>query len=307
MLKKTDTNRSIFNFYIPDRVFAVCMALPAIAVLCVTVFFPILKAIYVSLCDYTIRSLNSPTWNDFGNYANIFRNGEVFGYFRTTFIFVFYCVAIQFVLGFAIALLLNQQIRGRNVFRGLFLIPWTIPSVVVALLWRWMTHQQFGILNYVLYNLGITDTVNISWQISPVLAMTSILIGAIWRQLPYMMVMILAALQSVDQSLIEAAKMDGVSFWGSLFHVTVPSIRPVLISALWIAMMGNFQMYTIIALLTGGGPVNATTTLSLAAYRKAFMSYDFGQGAAIGVLWLVLLFSVTLITNRLNDKYSADI
>jgi multiple sugar transport system permease protein len=122
-----------------------------------------------------------------------------------------------------------------------------------------------------------------------------------------MMVMLLAALQSVDQSLIEAARMDGVTLWGSLFHITIPSIRPVIISTLWIAVMNNFQMYTIISLLTGGGPVTATTTLSLAAYRKAFLSYDFGQGAAIGVLWLVLLFIITLLATRLNDRYSREI
>jgi multiple sugar transport system permease protein len=295
------------KFFMPDGVFAVLMALPAVAVLSVTVFFPILKGIYVSFCDYTITSLNNPGWNNFANYAGIFKNGEIFGYFKTTFIFVFFCVIIQFALGFSIALLLNSSIRGRNVFRGLFLIPWTIPSVVVALLWRWMLHQQFGVINYLLYNIRVTDTVNISWLLSPVLAMASILLAAVWRQLPYMMVMILAALQSVDQSLIEAAKMDGVSLWGSLVHVTIPSIRPVIISTLWIAMMNNFQMYTIISLITGGGPVNATTTLSLAAYRKAFQSYDFGQGSAIGVLWLALLFVITLVTNRLNDKYAQDL
>jgi multiple sugar transport system permease protein len=290
------------KIFVPDRLFAFLLILPAVIVLCVTVFFPILKGVYVSFCDYTITSLNNPKWNNFENYLNIIKDGEIFHYFKTTFIFVFFCVFIQFILGFAIALLLNRGIKGRNVFRGLFLVPWTIPSVVVALLWRWMLHQQFGVLNYILNLWGLTKTVNISWLLSPALAMSSILFAAVWRQLPYMMVMLLAALQSVDQSLIEAAKMDGVSFWGSLTNVTIPAIRPVIVSTLWIAMMNNFQMYTIISLMTGGGPVNATTTLSLAAYRKAFQSYDFGQGSAIGVLWLVLLFIITLITNKLNES-----
>ena len=303
-MKKKNTGEF---FFVPDKVFAVLMALPAIGVLSVTVFYPILKGVYVSFCDYTVRSLNNPTWNNFGNYINIFREGEIFNYFKITFIFVFFCVITQFVLGFAIALLLNRGIRGRNIFRGIFLIPWTIPSVVVALLWRWMTHQQFGVINYILFNLGITSTVNVSWQLWPASAMTLIIVAAVWRQLPYMMVMILAALQSVDESLIEAARIDGASFWDSLIHVTVPSIRPVLISSLWIAMMNNFQMYTMIALITGGGPVNTTTTLSIAAYRKAFLAYDFGQGAAIGVLWLIVLFIITMLTNRASDKYSTDI
>lgn len=137
--------------------------------------------------------------------------------------------------------------------------------------------------------------------------MALIVIAAVWRQLPYMMVMILAGLQSVDQSLIEASRIDGANSFQSLIHVTIPSIRPVLVTSIWIAMMANFQMYTIIANVTNGGPVTATTTLSIAAYKAAFQSYDFGYAAAIGVVWLVLLSIITLFSNRLTDKYSRDL
>jgi len=289
-----------------DRLFGIALTLPAVVVLCITVFLPILKGIYVSFCEYKITNLNAPVWNNFENFSRLFKDGEILSYFRVTFIYVGLTVIIQFILGLIIALLLDSAIKGRNIYRGLFLIPWTIPSVVVAILWRWMLHQQFGVVNYILYQLGFTDTVNISWTMQSVNAMASVIIAAVWRQLPYMMVMLLAGLQSVDKSLVESATIDGASPLKTLLYVRLPAILPVVISSVWIAVMTNFQMYTIIKNMTGGGPVNATTTLSIAAYRAAFQSYDFGKGAAIGVLWLVLLTFITILSNKMSEKYTMD-
>jgi len=298
--------RVLNKFRLSDGLFGFLLTTPALAVLFTVVALPILKGIYVSFCEYKLANLNDPVWNNFENYTNLFKRGDIFRYFSNTIIFVLLTVAIQFVLGLAIALLLNSKIKGRNIFRGVMLIPWTIPSVVVAILWRWMLHQQFGVINYLLHEAGITETVNVSWTLLPTLAMASIVMAAVWKQLPYMMVMILAGLQSVDVTLIEAAKIDGASAFRRLIHVILPSIRPVILTSIWIAVMSNFQMYTIIANMTGGGPVIATTTLSIAAYKAAFQSYNFGEGAAIGVLWLILLFAITMINNRLNDKYSME-
>lgn len=289
-----------------DRLFGIALTLPAVVVLCITVFLPILKGIYVSFCEYKITNLNAPVWNNFENFSRLFKDGEILTYFKVTFIYVGLTVIIQFILGLIIALLLDSAIKGRNIYRGLFLIPWTIPSVVVAILWRWMLHQQFGVVNYILYQLGFTDTVNISWTMQPVNAMASVIIAAVWRQLPYMMVMLLAGLQSVDKSLVESATIDGASPLKTLLYVRLPAILPVVISSVWIAVMTNFQMYTIIKNMTGGGPVNATTTLSIAAYRTAFQSYDFGKGAAIGLLWLILLTFITTLSNKMSEKYTMD-
>lgn len=303
---KTQNSNTLRRRGMSDSVFALLLISPALLVLGVSVLFPILKGIYVSFCEYKLSNLNDPVWNNFQNYIKLFQEGEIFSYFKNTFVYVVLAVVIQFVLGMSVALLLNSKIRGRNVLRGAFLVPWTLPSVVVAILWRWMLQQQFGVINYLIYQAGITDTINISWTTDAVLAMVAVVVAAVWRQFPYMMVMLLAALQSVDNSLIEAARVDGASYWKTLIHIILPSIRPVIISAVWIATMTNFQMYTIISNMTGGGPVNATTTLSLAAYKAAFQSYNFGEGAAIGVLWLVILVVVTLISNKLSDKYAAD-
>ena len=318
-----------------DRWFGFALTLPAILMLCVVIALPILKGIYVSFFQYKladlrktefnldgetvsqvlrgekdISALTNYQWNDFKNYQKLFKGGitkgPFFTYFTNTIVFVFFTVTIQLVLGMLIALLLNSKIKGKGFFRGLMLIPWTIPSVVVAIVWRLMLHQDGGIINYVLYIMKLTNTSQISWLQTILRARTSIVAAAVWRQLPYMMVMLLAGLQSVDASLEEAAKIDGASGWSSFLHVTLPSIRPVLITSVWIAIMNNFQMYTIIANLAGTGSTTGTMTLSIAAYKEAFTNNNFGQGAAIGVLWLVILFIITLISNKLSEKSARD-
>lgn len=302
----TNDNKSKLRLRINNGFFGFFLTVPALIVLLVVVALPILRGIYVSFCNYTISNINNPVWNNLKNYTKLFEKKDIYGYFITTIVFVALTVIIQTILGLAIALLLNTKLRGRNFFRGLFLIPWTIPSVVVALLWRWMLHQQFGVINYIMYKAGITDTVNVSWTLTTVLAMASIVIASVWKQLPYMMVMLLAGMQSVDASLIEAAKIDGAAKFKLLWHIILPSIRAVMISSIWVAIMNNFQMYTIIFNMTGGGPVDDTTTLSIAAYKAAFQSYDFGKGAAIGVLWLALLLVITIVMNHTNRRAVSD-
>lgn len=299
------------RYVLSDAAFGMLLMVPALLVLLVVIAFPIMKGIYASFCSYTLKELRKGVldlqWNNFANYKSLLKNNDIFVYLGNTIVFVVLVVAIQFVLGLAIALLLNSKIKGRGAIRGLMLIPWTIPSVVTAIVWRFLTNSNYGVLNYLGCQAGLLSSMDYSWTLHAKSAMALIVIAAVWRQLPYMMVMILAGLQSVDQSLIEASRIDGANSFQSLIHVTIPSIRPVLVTSIWIAMMANFQMYTIIANVTNGGPVTATTTLSIAAYKAAFQSYDFGYAAAIGVVWLVLLSVITLFSNRLTDKYSRDL
>lgn len=294
-----------------DNTFGFLLMVPALLVLLVVIAFPIAKGIYASFCDYGLRELRKGMfeleWNNFANYKIMLKNNQIFKYFKNTVIFVALVVVIQFVLGLGIALLLDSKIKGRGVIRGFMLIPWTIPSVVTAIVWRFMTNSSYGVLNWFGFKLGLIPSLDYSWTLQGGSAMALIVIAAVWRQLPYMMVMILAGLQSVDHTLIEAGRVDGANYPQTLLNITIPSIRPVIVTSLWIAIMANFQMYTIIANVTNGGPVGATTTLSIAAYNAAFQSYDFGYGAAIGVVWLIVLFIITMFSNKLTDKYSEDL
>ena len=292
---------------IPDNIFGIGLVIPALLVFAAVIALPILRGVWISFCDCVLKNINTPTWNNFNNYIELFEDGGFFTYFRTTLVFVVLTVGIQFLLGFSIALLLNSKIKGREIFRGLLIIPWTIPSVVVAIVWRWMLQQQYGIINYLIHKAGLTETMNLSWTVDAKLALAAIVIACVWKQLPYMTVMLLAGLQSVDKTLIEAASIDGTNRLQNIWHIVLPSIRPVMITSLWLAVTQNFQQFTIIKNLTAGGPVEATSTLSIAAFKAAFQSFDFGRSATIGVLWMLFLFIITLISNKSNEKYSLDL
>ncbi len=166
-----------------DQAVAVGFISPALVVLSCVIAIPILRGIWTSFCDCSLRNLMSPTWAGLKNYIALFKKGEFFAYFFHTLVFVFFTVSIQLILGMGVALLLNSKIRGRAVFRGMMLIPWTIPSVVVALVWRWILQQQYGVINYLLMKVGIIDGMNLSWTMDATLAMISIVAACVWKQL----------------------------------------------------------------------------------------------------------------------------
>ena len=286
-----------------DKIFAVLCILPVFAGLTVVVFAPIIKALFMSFQDYKITSTAKPVWNNFENYTELFESGEVLQYLLNTLVFIVIVVAIQFLIAMAIGLLLNsKRIKGRNVLRALYMIPWTIPSVVTALLWAWMLQPQYGVLNWLFFNTGLQENLNQLWVQDPTLAMPSVIMACIWRQTPYMMVMLLAGLQSVSSDLVEASHIDGANSWQRFRKVILPSIRPVIDTSIIVAIITNAQMFTIIYNMTAGGPIGKTTTFSVGAYMKAFVSFDFGQGSALGMIWLVILTIIIFLYRRYSDK-----
>jgi multiple sugar transport system permease protein len=303
----TQNSKLVFKKNLRNNIFAFFLMLPTILIFSVVILFPIAKGIVVSFCNYTLATLTKYQWNNFNNYIQIFKDFEILIYFKNTLLFVLITVGLQFIVGMCIALLLNSINKGKRLLRGLYLIPWTVPSVVVAILWKWMLQEQFGVMNYLLFKSNITNSINIAWLQNNVLALVGVSLASIWRQLPYMIIMLLAGLQSVDRSLIESATLEGASSFQVFRKVTVPSIKPVVTTAIWISILDNFQMFTVIYNMTGGGPVHATTTLSIAAYKRAFESYNLGEGSAIGMLWMIVLIFATIGYNKINQKYSDDL
>lgn len=288
-----------------DTIFAVGLLLPALLILGAVIFVPIGKGILMSFQDYRLATRNDPPFVGFDNYVKLFQSGDIYTYFLNTFIFVGGVVGSQFLLAMGIALLLNRPIKGRNIYRGLFLIPWTIPSVIVALLWSWLFQPQYGVVNWLLSSVGAIQ-LGTDWLQNTTLAMPAIIIAVAWRQFPIMVVMFLAGLQTVPQDLQEAAMIDGGSRWQILRYVTLPYMRPVIDTTIVIAIVNNFQMFTIIYNMTAGGPIDRTTTLSIGAYNSAFTRFEFGVGAAVGVLWLIVLVGLVAIYNWRAERARLD-
>ena len=286
-----------------DVLFSYLLLFPTLFVFALVVLYPILNGIVMSFFDYTFFTVNkSPQWNNFDNYKTIFQNGFASQLWHTL-VFTVGTVLLELVVGMGIALLLSANIKGRNTLRSVFLMPWTIPSIVVALLWSWLFQAQYGVINYVLNGLGLLENPNQEWIQNPDTAMLAVIIAVAWRQTPYMLVMILAGLQSVRQDLIEAAAIDGASNTRIFFKIKLPAIKTVLGTTIITCIMSSFQQFTIIYNMSRGGPLGKTTTMSIAAYREAFTNYNLGAGAAIGVIWLIILGVGITIYNTKSKRF----
>lgn len=287
-----------------DLIFAYTLLLPAIFVFMLVIFFPIIKGIAASFCDYTIIHMkDGMKWNNFANYKKILADGAFVKQLVKTLVFVISTVGLEFAVGLGLSLLLNSKIKGRSFLRSAFLVPWTIPSIVVAILWAWMFQAQFGVLNYIFDSMGLLKDPYMEWLQNPSTAMLTVIIACFWRQTPYMIVMLLSGLQGVRADLLEAAEMDGANYWQRLISIILPSIKPVIGTTLITSVLSSFQQFTIIYNMTDGGPIDATTTLSIATYKQAFTSYDLGAGSALGVIWLVILGTIVTFYNVKSRRF----
>jgi multiple sugar transport system permease protein len=288
-----------------DRIFSVGLVVPALVLLSFTIIIPIIDVIRMSFLDYNLLRIKSVIWNNFENYREILSEAEFILTFLRTLYFVFTSVALEFVLGLVCALILHQGMKGSNVFKGALFLPWTIPMLIVGVVWMWIYQPQYGILNYIVNNVFHITRENVNWAGQMNTAMPSVILATVWRTTPFMIVMISAGLQTVPTDLLEAAIIDGANPLQKFFRVTLPCIMSVVKTVTLTSIILHFQMFVLFYVITGGGPVKATTTLTVHIYETSFMGYDFGRGAAMGVLWLLFLIVFSVFYNRFLSKKEA--
>jgi multiple sugar transport system permease protein len=219
---------------------------------------------------------------------------------KQTVVFSIGSTVAPFVLGFGLALALNTGIRGQRVLRGLLLTPWLVPGVVVSFLWMWIFNGNYGVANGVLERLGLIDAPH-AWLAQPGTAMAALIIAKTWASFPWMMVMLLAGLQTVPPELHEAAEVDGAGAIRRFRAVTVPHLRGLIGIVVLLEFIWNFQHFDIIYVMTGGGPAGTTSTFATAVYDTAFRGLNLGKASAIGLLWMVLLLAVVAVYVRFAD------
>lgn len=298
-MKRPIAGRSSFRHkHRVDAAFAVLTIAPTVLLVFICSFLPVAKSIYLSFLDFKLSRAYQSLWNDFQNYKEILAQGDLGAAVKVTLVFVAVVVFLQLCLGLLLALILNSRIHGRRLARSLVLLPWVIPTVITALLWNWLYQPQYGLINYVLLKTGLIAS-PASWLADVKLALPSVMVTALWKQLPLMALMLLAGLQSIPVEMYEAARMDGAGALQSLRFITLPFLRSVIRTTVMISIILNFKQFPLFWIMTGGGPIDATTTLAIYSYKSAFVNLDFGKGAAIATLWLVLLVAVYLGFNRL--------
>lgn len=275
------------SYNIIDKLIPYFLLIPSLIIAGIVLIYPLINGVLLSFTSY---SLINPIYKFVGlrNFYEIITSSEYWDIFGNTIFILFTSVFFQFLFGFGIALALNRNFSGKNIYRGLIFLIWVIPEIVVALLWMIIYNSDFGILNFFLQKLGIIDG-NLYWLGAPLPAKFALIIDYSWRGIPFFMVMNLAAMQTIPQTIVEAAKIDGANAVKRFFIITIPFIKDLLGLSILLSIVRLFQDVTQIMTLTNGGPVNATTTLALNVYKRAFVSFQMGPAAAVGVTWLIFL------------------
>ncbi|HSI40226.1 MAG TPA: sugar ABC transporter permease [Xanthobacteraceae bacterium] len=261
---------------------------PAVLVTAIIVFLPMVQAVATSFYDLVLFRPNASRFVGFGNYVKLFRDPVFWTALWNTVVWIGLTVPLQMGLGLVTAILLNREFPWRGLARALVIIPWALPSVVIALMWRWIYDPNTGVLNDILLHLSLIHSA-VPWLADPDLALYAVIATLVWQGFPFFAVMILAGLQGIPKSQYEAAALDGASGSRQFLHITLPGIAPVLATAGLLRVIWVANSMDVIFVMTGGGPGYATHTLPLYAFIKARQNLDFGYGTAIAVTFTILL------------------
>jgi len=270
------------------------MVLPSLAVLAVVVGYPVVYTLVLSAQDYNLLGSEAARFVGAANYRKLFSDPIFWRALVNTAVYTFGSVGLAALLGLALALLTEDLIgrRGR-LARALLLMPWAVPFVVVAFLFRYMYLQNGGAINAVLLATGALGA-PISWLNSASLAMPAVMVTNIWAMTPFFFLLLSAALAGIPNEVIESARVDRAGAFGMTFRIKLPFLRnPLLIGSL-LMVIANFNDFAKIWAMTQGGPGYSTTTLVIYVYRQAFENFAFGYASAIGVVWLLLLLAFAL-------------
>ena len=280
-----------------NRAFISFLVLPSFVILAAVVFYPFVYNVVLSFGNMNLTRIRD--WNlvGFTQYVKIFTEPtqpDFYAIFGKTIIWTVVNVFFHVVLGVFLALILNQKIRGKAVFRTILILPWAIPQYIVALTWRGMFNYEYGAINLI-----ITKYLNlpaVEWLRSPTEAFLACILTNVWLGFPFMMVVALGALQSIPQELYEAADMDGAKWFHKLRTITIPLIRPVMIPAISLGVIWTFNNLNIVWLVSNAGePSDNTHILVSFVYKAAFNFYNFSYASALSMVIFVILLGMTLI------------
>ncbi len=283
------------------RVLPYAMLSPAVLVTLAIVFFPMVQTAWMSIHEYVLFRPNDFKWIGHDNFRAALADEVFWISLKHTIIWMCTTIPAQLLLGLVTALILNQNFWWRPLARALIIIPWALPSVVIALMWTWIYDSNYGVANEFLLRLGVIQQA-VPWLANPDTALASIILTLTWQGFPFFAVMILAGLQAIPASYYEAASIDGASAWRQFWHITLPGIAGVMMTAVLLRMIWVANSFDVIFVMTGGGPGYSTHTLPLYAFIKARTNLDFGYGSAIAVLFTIMLMVVVVLYLRRTGK-----
>src|SRR3954454_1857778 len=274
-----------------DARFAALLLLPSVLVVFGIVVYPILRTIWTSLHDVTSPFPGAYPWIGLRHYGDIVSDGAVRSSVLRTLYFTGVSTALEIGFGIGLALLLNANLRWRWVFRAIVVLPWALPTVVNAQMWRFILNSQYGALNALLTQLHLLSHYR-SWLGSPFLALNMVIVADVWKNTSLVAFFLLAGLQTIPHELYEAAKLDGATAWQRFLHITLPLLKSSILVVLVLRTIEAFKVFDIIYVMTRGGPANGTQSIAFFAYARAFSDENFGYGSALAVF--IVLFILVM-------------
>lgn len=280
---------------------ALWLLLPSLLPILVLSIYPLLRGMYLGFTDARAGFDVETNFTGLENYQEMLSDDLFWSSFRIGLIWTFSVTGLQFVLALGLALLLNLKLRGRWLTRTLAVVPWAMPPVVVGIMWSLVYRPDAGLLNEMLYRLGL-EQLGVDWLGELDTALPAVIVVGVWAGMPVTTVVLLAALQGVPRELHEAAAVDGAGGWSRLRHITLPQLRGVIVAITTLNFIWNFNSFDLVYVLTKGGPGGQTTLPMLFAYEEAFQYGNYGYAAALGNVMVLIVLAVLVVYLRRRLK-----
>ncbi len=271
-----------------NQTFGMVMLSPAMLFVACVAVWPLIRTLWLSLYTQNLATGLEPEFAGMANYVRVMGDGRFLHTLRVTAMFTVWAVSLELVLGLGFAVLMNRTFRGRGFARAVTLIPWAMPTAVLALAWVWIFNDQFGIFNDLLLRTGLLDK-PVAWLGNTGTAMFSLIFADVWKTTPFMMIILLAGLQNISAELYEAAAIDGSGAWNTFFRITLPMLVPAIFLAVLFRTLQSLGIFDLVYVMTGGGPGGATETVGVYTYGTFLRYLDFGYGAALVMTTFVLM------------------
>jgi ABC-type sugar transport system permease subunit len=280
---------------------AAAFVAPAALVIVLIVLIPLGRALWMSLFDIRLTRPGVEPFVGLGNYLEQLTSGDFWAATWRALYFTVVSTTLEVGFGMGLALLMDQPLRWRWLLRTLVILPWALPTIVNALMWRWIDNAEYGALNALLTQTGVLHSYQPFLSDSD-LAMWMVIIADVWKLTPLVAILLLAGLQSIDREVVEVARVDGAGPWQVFRHILLPLVTPVILILLVLRTMEAFKVFDLIWIMTHGGPANSTQTIAIYAYQTAYQGFDFGRGAALGYLIALVIMILAAIYLRLLGR-----
>lgn len=285
---KKDKMRILEKKQLSSTLFAWLLLTPSLIIVFAVVIYPLGKVFYQSFFDFSLIRPYYKPFVGFGNYIKLFIDPYFWHSIRVTLYFTFVSLVVELIFGLGVAILLNEDFKGRNFLRALIILPWAIPPVVNGAIWKWIFNANYGSFNALLWSLGLIKDYK-AWFAEPLTTMHIIILADVWKYTPLVAILLLAGLQTIPDELYEASRIDGAGVMRRLWHITLPLLKPAILVVLIVRTFESFKVFDLIYMISRGGPASGTMVITYLTYLTTFKNLQVGLGSSMAYITVLFM------------------